>query len=112
VIHKSEYAFFNDPHFNNFVQYLQQSNKIAVIFATCKDGYGQIPDSPLIIKYVGLSVSEKLSKIQELRDEFYKNLNAYEAEFNHVYIAKEDNLLTSVRELIVDVIDVDFIDMD
>jgi hypothetical protein len=81
IIYNTEFVFFNDENFYHFEESLIKYNKIAVIFATSKEGYSQIPDSPHIIKHLTRDKKEKNKIIQQLKDEFQDKLDAYEAQF-------------------------------
>jgi hypothetical protein len=81
IIYRTEFVYLNDPHYEYFVDYLQQNNKIAVIFATAEDSYHIIPNSPYILKYQEKDSSEKDKIIHKLRCEFEAKLNAYEADY-------------------------------
>jgi hypothetical protein len=108
IIYRSEFVYLNDPHYKNFVRFLEDNNKIAVVFASAEDTYHMIPDSPLVLRYKGKDIDQKNKIIQDLRNEFEAKLNAYEGTYK---VERPTPQTDNILELIVDAIDVDFIDL-
>lgn len=77
LIFNSEFSYLNHPRYKDFVNYLIESNKIAIIFTSSNDGYFIIENNPLILKHKINSKEDIVSYIKKLKD----NFECYEAEF-------------------------------
>ena len=64
------YSYLNHPHYNNFVQYLNSSNKIAVIFCTSDVEMFNIINSDLILKYKVYDLIGRDKILKELQADF------------------------------------------
>ena len=64
------YSYLNHPHYNNFVQYLNSSNKIAVIFCKSDDEMFNIINSDSILKYKVYDLTGRDEILKELRADF------------------------------------------
>jgi hypothetical protein len=67
---------------------LRENDKIAVIFARCKEGFYQIPISNRIEAYDLSSITQSRSEfikntINRLRDDFELRINEYYSKQNH-----------------------------
>lgn len=64
------YSYLNHQQYNNFVQYLNSSNKIAVIFCKSDDEIFNIINSDLILKYKVYNSKDRDEILKELRADF------------------------------------------
>ena len=64
------YSYLNHPQYNNFVQYLNSSNKIAVIFCKSDDEMFNIINSDSILKYKVYDLTGRDEILKELRADF------------------------------------------
>ena len=71
------YQYLNHPYYNNFIQYLNVTNKIALIFCKSKDEIFVIPQSDSIKSYLVTSISDKTEILQEFRKDF----DAHQAQY-------------------------------
>ena len=64
------YSYLNHPQYNNFVQYLNSSNKIAVIFCKSDDEMFNIINSDSILKYKVYDLIGRDKILKELQADF------------------------------------------
>ena len=76
----SELSYLNHPRYKDFVNYLVESNKIAVIFTSNSDGYFIIENHPLILKYNYNSKEDIKKFIDNLKFDY----ESYEADYTIV----------------------------
>lgn len=64
------YSYLNHPQYNNFIQYLNSSGKIAVIFCKSDDEMFNIINSDSVLKYKVYDLKGRDKILKELRADF------------------------------------------